>query len=205
MSMANITRRGDRRNVNADLAPVLAPMWSPFQIMRDLTAWDSFREMGGIASALGRAYAPSFNVKETRDAYVFTADLPGVRDEDIEISLTGNHLTVTAQREEDVQEEGDQYFTYERSYGSFTRSFALPDGADTDKAEADFKNGVLQITVGKRPEVQPRRISLLDAAKGAKEKIVEVAEAAKEKIVGASSGDQGGSKGAEKDKNRPGK
>jgi len=190
--MANIIRRNERRNQNADIAPMFSPMWEPFQILRELGAlgWpqrglESFREIGPMM--MERAFAPRFDVKETRDAYVFTADMPGVREGDLEISVTGNHLSISGRREEEEHQEDEQYHAYERSFGTFTRNFSLPDGADADRVTADFKNGVLRVSVGKRPEVQPRRVSISGMAEKAKEKIIHAAESAKEKISGSSS------------------
>ena len=69
-------------------------------------------------------------MKETKDAYVFRADLPGVKDEDLEISLTGNRLTVSGHREQEKREQSETYYATERAYGSFSRTFTLPDGTD---------------------------------------------------------------------------
>jgi HSP20 family protein len=194
--MANIIRRNDRRNSNPDLAPMLSPAWDPFQIMRELSGWDPLRDLG---QNLSRAFVPSFDVKETRDAYIFTADLPGVREEDLEINVTGNQLTVSGRREQEQEQEGEQYHAFERTYGAFMRTFSLPEGADPESVQAEFKDGVLRIVVGKRPEVQPRRISVLgaakEAAKNVKERIAEVAESAKEKITGSASSSSGSSSG----------
>jgi len=190
--MANIIRRNERRNQNADLAPMFSPMWEPLQILRELGSlgWphrglEAFREIGPMM--MERAFAPRFDVKETRDAYVFTADMPGVRDDDLEISVTGNHLSISGRREEEERQEDEQYYSYERSFGTFTRNFSLPEGADPDRVNAEFKNGVLRVSVGKRPEVQPRRVSISGMAEKAKEKIIHAAESAKEKISGSSS------------------
>ena len=101
--MANIIRRNERRNQNADLAPMFSPMWEPFQILRELGSlgrgFEPFREIGPMM--MERAFAPRFDVKETREAYVFTADMPGVREDDLEISVTGNHLSISGRREEE--------------------------------------------------------------------------------------------------------
>jgi HSP20 family protein len=190
--MANIIRRNERRNQNADLAPMFSPMWEPIQILRELGSlgWphrglEAFREMGPMM--MERAFAPRFDVKETRDAYVFTADMPGVREDDLQISVTGNHLSISGRREEEERQEDEQYYAYERSFGTFTRNFSLPEGADPERVSAEFKNGVLHVSVGKRPEVQPRRVSISGMAEKAKEKIIHAAESAKEKLSGSSS------------------
>ena len=135
--------------------------------------WDPFREM--VPVPRGEAvYTPRFDVKETKDAYLFEADLPGIADKDIEIALTGNRLTVSGKREAEEKHEEENYWTYERSYGSFSRSFVLPEGADLDKLEASLDKGVLTINVPKRPEVQPKKISV--KAKDVLEGMVEKAK-----------------------------
>jgi len=200
--MANIIRRNERRSQNADLAPMFSPMWEPLQILRELGSlgWphrglEAFREIGPMM--MERAFAPRFDVKETRDAYVFTADMPGVRDDDLEISVTGNHLTISGRREEEERQEDEQYYAYERSFGTFTRNFSLPEGADPDRVNAEFKNGVLRVSVGKRPEVQPRRVSISGGAEKGKEKVIQAAESGKEntkeKMSGSSSSPSHGS------------
>ena len=135
--------------------------WDPFEMMQDLMRWDPFREMS--RRMLGEepaAFAPTFDVKETKDSYVFRADLPGVKDSDLDISLTGNRLTISGRRQEENKEEGEQFYAYERSYGSFSRSFTLPEGIDAEHVQADLKDGVLNVVLPKKPEVQPKRIAL---------------------------------------------
>src|SRR5262249_28171530 len=112
-------------------------------------------------------FTPRFEVKETKDAYLFKADLPGIVDKDVDISLTGNRLTVSGKREAEKREESDTYYAYERSYGTFSRAFTLPEGADVEHADADLSHGVLTVSIPKRPEHQPRKISL----KGIGEKV----------------------------------
>ena len=83
-----------------------------------------------------------------------------MKEEDVHVSLTGNRLTVSGHREQEHREEGDRYYASELSYGSFSRAFTLPDGCDPEHVRAEMKNGVLRIVVPKRPEVQPRKISV---------------------------------------------
>jgi len=135
--------------------------WDPFEMMQDLMRWDPFREMS--RRMLGEetaAFVPTFDVKETKDSFVFRADLPGVKDSDVDISLTGNRLTISGRRQEENKEEGEQFYAYERSYGSFSRSFTLPEGIDAEHVQADLKDGVLNVVLPKKPEVQPKRIAL---------------------------------------------
>jgi HSP20 family protein len=105
-------------------------------------------------------FSPRFEVKETKNAYVFKADLPGLEEKDLEITVTGSRVTVSGKREAENKNEGETYYAYERSYGSFSRSFTLPEGADADHAEADLRNGVLTLSIPKLPEHQPKKISV---------------------------------------------
>jgi len=162
--MANLIRRNEQQR---ETLPATSG-WEPLRLMRELLGWDPFAEM--VPSGMGGEpvlFTPRFEVKETKDHYVFKADLPGIDEKDLEISLTGNRLTVSGKREAEERQENERYYAYERSYGTFSRSFTLPDGADADHAEADLKSGVLTIAVPKKPEHQPRKISL----KGLGEKV----------------------------------
>jgi HSP20 family protein len=144
--------------------------WDPWHTMRSLLAWDPFREMAAFPTLEQNTFsvAPAFDVKETKDAYEFKADVPGIQEKDLEVSMTGNRLTVSGKRESQKEEKGDRFYTLERSYGSFTRSFSLPDGADTDKVHAALEKGVLSINVPKRPEVQAKKIAVKSEAQSQK-------------------------------------
>ena len=166
--MANLVRRGSESGLAASYG------WDPLRLMRDMMSWDPFREIApSLAGREISGFVPDFDVKETKDAYVFKADLPGVKEKDLEITVTGNRLTVSGKREAEEREEGENYFTFERSYGSFSRTFTLPEGVDGDAIDAKLEGGVLTLRAPKRPEVQPKRISIgekIKAALGGKEK-----------------------------------
>lgn len=148
-----------RRNNNDRPTPPAAPEWEPVRMMRDLFQWDPFREMAPLATR-EFGFDPDFDVKETKDGYVFTADMPGIKLADLDIALYGNRLTVSGKRESEQRDEKDRYYTYERSYGAFTRSFTLPEGIDSEHASADLKDGVLVIAVPKKAEAQPKKITV---------------------------------------------
>ena len=140
--------------------------WDPFRMMREMLRWDPFREM---APASARAFAerdwiPAFEVRENKDAYVFKADLPGIKPEDLEVSLTGNRLAIAGKREHEKEAKNDTFYTYERSYGTFSRAFTLPDGIDPAHVKSELKDGVLTIAVPKKPEAQPKRIPIATGA-----------------------------------------
>jgi HSP20 family protein len=154
--MANLIRR------NPGYEPAqTGGAWDPVRVMRDILRWDPFREVEAVLSpGEVRGFTPTFEVTETKDAYLFRADLPGVKEQDLEISLTGTRLSISGHREQERHEQGDTFYASERSYGSFTRSFTLPEGVDGENVAADLKSGVLTLTVPKKPEVQPKKITV---------------------------------------------
>jgi len=135
--------------------------WDPFSAFRDFVRWDPFREIAplGAMDRINDLEAP-FEVKETKEGYLFKADVPGIKESDLTINLSGNRLSVSGKREEEKKHESETYFSYERSYGSFTRSFTLPEGIDGDKVHASLKDGVLSILVPKRPEAQAKKVTI---------------------------------------------
>jgi len=143
--------------------------------MREVMGWDPFAEMFGRESARSygeeRTFAPGFEVKETKDSYFFSADLPGVEEKDLDISLTGNRLTVSGRREEEKRDESDRYYAYERTYGTFNRTFTLPEDANVDHVTAELKSGVLTISIPKHAELQPKKVSLKGVAGNVAEKV----------------------------------
>jgi HSP20 family protein len=157
--MANVTIRKQ----DSDKPAVTAPSetaWDPWRTMRALLSWDPFREMAAFPADDRYGFSAAFDVKETKDAYLFKADLPGIKDRDLEVTMTGNRLTISGKRDAEKEEKSERYYTYERSYGSFTRSFTLPDGADSEHLTASLEQGVLSITVPKKPEIQPKKIAV---------------------------------------------
>ncbi|MBX5482571.1 MAG: Hsp20/alpha crystallin family protein [Myxococcaceae bacterium] len=136
-------------------------VWDPFELMREMLQMDPFADLGTLLpTPSAGTFVPAFDVKESGDAFIFRADLPGVNENDVDISLTGNRLTISGKREEESREEKDRYFAYERAYGAFSRTFTLPEGVDADHVSAELKDGVLSVVIPKKPEVQPRKISL---------------------------------------------
>jgi len=153
--MAHITRHGQAGMGDVGL--------DPLRLMREVFRWDPFAEMlpSTIQQDTGAVgFQPRFEVKETKEGYVFRADLPGVKEPDLDISVTGNRLTVSGKRDCEKRQEGERYFAAECGYGAFSRSFTMPDHVDADHVRADLKDGVLTLVVPKRPEAQPKRISL---------------------------------------------
>jgi HSP20 family protein len=160
-----------RRNGDVTTQPVQGrgAEWEPWRFMRSLLSWDPFRELGspllpsygeGVESPLVAA----FDVKDTPEAFVFRADVPGLKDKDLEVQISGNRLTIRGTREAEQKQPGHTYYTYERSYGSFARSFTLPESADIEKCTADLKDGVLSVVIPKKASEKPRTIAVKSQA-----------------------------------------
>ena len=160
--MANITVQKDNGSKTQG-GEIVRP--DPFRMMRDLFRWDPFREMEPMLSpTMPAAFSPDIEVKETGDAYLFKADVPGVKENEVNVSLTGNRLTISGERNEEKEEKSETYYSCERKYGSFSRSYTLPEGVDAEHIRAELKSGVLTIAVPKKPEAQPKKIAVKSAA-----------------------------------------
>jgi HSP20 family protein len=133
--------------------------FDPLQVMREWMRWDPFREMAPLVSGDGQ-WSPDFDVRETKDSYVFTADVPGVKTDDLDISILGNRLQVSGKREEEEEVRDDTFYACERSYGSFMRTFTLPETADTEHITSKFSDGVLTLVVPKAAESKARKIQI---------------------------------------------
>jgi HSP20 family protein len=105
-------------------------------------------------------WVPAVDIKENKDSFVIMADIPGVEPKDIEVHMENGILTIKGEKESEKKEEREGYKRVERSYGSFYRRFSLPDSADPDKITAKSNNGVLEVTIAKQEQVQPRKISV---------------------------------------------
>ena len=141
--------------------------WNPMRAMREMLRWDPFREMAPMfpAALEGLEWNPSFDVTETKDGFVFKADVPGVKKEDLEITTMGNRIQISGKRESEQEHKTDTVYAYERQYGSFTRSFTLPNGTDVEHAKSDLKDGVLTLVVPKLAAAQSKKIPISTAAK----------------------------------------
>ena len=107
-----------------------------------------------------RPWSPSVDIFETEDALTLKADLPDVRIEDIDVRVEHQTLTLRGQRKFGKEENIKGYHRIERSYGEFVRSFAVPSTVDTEKVQADYKNGVLTITLPKKEAAKPRQVKV---------------------------------------------
>jgi len=141
--------------------------WDPFRDLMTLrqrmdTLFDNFfteREEG--KEIISGTWSPSVDIHETENALVLTTEVPGIEEKDIEIEIEGNTLTLKGKREYEKETKKENYHRIERSYGSFCRSFTLPNYVDQDKIEAQHDKGLLKITLPKRPESRPKKVKIL--------------------------------------------
>ena len=105
-------------------------------------------------------WAPSVDIAETDNDVVVTAELPGVKQDDVDITIADDVLTLKGEKKEEKEVKEKNYHRIERSYGSFQRSVSLPAGVQADKAKATYKDGVLHITVPKAEEAKPKQIKI---------------------------------------------
>lgn len=106
------------------------------------------------------AFNPAVDVKETPTAYLVEAELPGMKKEDIQLEAHDGKLTLSGERKQKAEQKGDHYHRVERSYGSFCRTFSLPENVKTSEITASFTDGVLELVIPKPPEVQPHKVTI---------------------------------------------
>jgi HSP20 family protein len=124
---------------------------------------ESFRGIGrtgGDEWALGGSWAPAVDIYEHEGNIVLKAEVPGVDPKDVDVRIENNTLTLRGERKWDNEVNQDSYHRVERSYGAFTRSFTLPTVVDQDKIKAEFKDGLLRVTLPKREEAKPKQINI---------------------------------------------
>ena len=146
--------------------------------MSSLIRWQPFDDLVSLRDVMDHLFEDSFvrprwgwvapmhaanlaiDMYETNDQVVVKAALPGVKPEEIEITITGNMLTISGESKEESQVKEKDYIRKEQRYGSFTRSVTLPNGLKADKADATFENGVLTLQVPKSEQVKPKTIKI---------------------------------------------
>lgn len=159
--MANLSVRNEQSSV-------VPERFDPFQVMRELLRWDPFTDVPRVDLERMSTFTPSFDVRETADAFILTADMPGVNEKDLDIQLTNNRLTISGKRESEKEEKGETYYRSERSWGSFARSFTLPEEIDANKVNADLKLGVLTVHLPRLTTVQSKKIAVKPAGTAVK-------------------------------------
>lgn len=144
-----------------------------------IVRWDPFRDLAEVQERVNRVlgdfyggrgqddvmrrgtWIPPVDIYEGNNhEMVIKAELPDIRRDDIDIRVEDNTLTITGEKKVDETVRQDQFHRIERAYGSFTRSFSLPATIDTEKVKADYKNGVLTITLPMREEAKPKQIQV---------------------------------------------
>jgi HSP20 family protein len=145
---------------------VTVDRWEPFRNLVDIQGevnrlLDSFagRPMPE-ASRTGRPWQPSVDMHETKDDLVLRVELPGVREKDVTVSITGDLLTIRGERRWEDESKDQKFLHVERVYGQFERLIQLPMAVQADKVKAGYRDGVLEITLPKAEELKPREIKV---------------------------------------------
>lgn len=143
-------------NMPSDLEP-----WRPFREVVSLRdAMDRLFEDSIVTPVKGSVAMPKIDIKEMKDSVVVKAELPGISEDDVEIEIMDNVMTISGNKAEEKEEDKEGYYYRESHSGSFARSFSLPSEVKAEKAEAEMKNGVLTITVPKVEAKQPKKIAV---------------------------------------------
>ena len=145
--------------------------------MSAITRWQPFRELTSLQERMNQVFndffpemnetsltaswfAPKTDVYEEDDRIVLDMELPGMREEDLNLTLEGNTITVSGERKMEKERKQDRYHRVERSYGTFSRTFSLPATVDQNAVEAKYENGVLHVSMIKRADARPRQITI---------------------------------------------
>jgi HSP20 family protein len=143
-----------------------------------LVRWDPFRELEDMSERLNRVFSrpslrnsgkenltvadwmPTVDISETEGEYLIKAELPEVRKEDVKVTVENGVLTLQGERRQEKEEKGKRFHRVERSYGSFVRSFTLPESVDESFVKAEYKDGVLNLHLPKSEKVKPKAIDV---------------------------------------------
>jgi len=143
--------------------------------MANITRWDPFQEMLTLREAMnqlfedsvvrpgnirGQGFVPALDLSETQDGFVVETALPGLKPEDIEITVENNVLTIKGETRRENEDKNRSYHRVERSFGSFQRTVGLPSTVKADQIKASLTDGVLRLDIPKAEEVKPRKISV---------------------------------------------
>jgi HSP20 family protein len=155
--------------------------WRPF---RELEEWERrFDDMFGRPllrlPVEERGWMPAVDVFEKADKFVVKAELPGMKEDDIDVSVVGDTLSIKGEKKTETEIKDEDYYRCERSYGSFYRSIPIPSNVDANKIEASFEDGVLEVALPKSAKVKPKKIAVSakkKATKPTKKKAVKAAK-----------------------------
>jgi HSP20 family protein len=142
--------------------------------MATLVRWEPFREtaalqnemsrfMNGLLEGEGRtnqSWVPALDVLETESEIVYALDLPGIPEDEISVELDEGALTITGERERTREQSDDRFFRFERRFGTFSRTFGVPQGVGESDVRAEYKDGVLEVHVKKPEQPKPKRIQV---------------------------------------------
>lgn len=140
--------------------------WEPFREFATLQDRmnrlfrESYNDAGRDESLVASSFAPAVDVYEDEHNIVLKIEVPGIDEKDIDIRIENNVLTVHGERKIDKEEKEENYRRVERQYGSFTRTFTLPNTVDADNVQANYDKGVLKIQLAKRAEAKPKQIKV---------------------------------------------
>jgi len=141
-----------------------------------ITRWDTYGGLSGLQEQVNRLFesafprrsdnsalttwAPAVDIYETENELVVKADLPEVSEKDLDVRVENNMLSIRGERKFEKKVEEENYLRVERTYGTFSRSFSLPNTISTEAIKADYKNGVLTVTLPKRAESKPKQVKV---------------------------------------------
>ena len=139
--------------------------WAPFSELASLQN-ELSRFMNGLHEGNGRttqSWIPTADVWETESEVVYAFDLPGIPEDKISVELDEGALTISAEREREESVEDGRFYRFERRFGSFTRTIGVPQGVTENDVKAEYRNGVLEVHVGKPEQPKPRKIQIAGA------------------------------------------
>ncbi len=144
--------------------------WDPFRDMVTLREKmnrlfeDAVTHRGEDKDLISSAWAPAVDIYEDENQLVLSAEVPGIEEKDVEIKIEDSTLIIQGERKMQKETKEENYHRIERAYGSFYRSFTLPNYIDQEKIRAEHENGVLKITMPKKPELKPRNVKIVKAS-----------------------------------------
>jgi len=144
--------------------------------MNAITRWDPFQNLSSLQEQVNRllqsnfpprsdnsaltTWAPAVDIYETENELVLKADLPAISEKDLDVRIENNMLTIRGERKFEQEVKEENYLRVERTYGSFSRSFSLPNTVNTEAIKAEYKNGVLTVQLPKRAESKPKQVKV---------------------------------------------
>ncbi len=157
----------------------------------NIVRWDPYRDLTSFADRFNRAFGnvtgrerdeelslgtwvPPVDISEDKERITLTAELPGFREDQVDVQMEGGVLTIRGERKMEEEKEGRNFHRLERSYGHFVRSFTLPNNVDRDNIRASFNNGLLEVEMPKREEAKPKQIKIGTGQESRKQKQIDV-------------------------------